>query len=52
MDVLTTRLAGGRAIHVQLADDESGRDSLWTWVLVICIGCMIGEVAALTVFRS
>ncbi|WP_425400744.1 vWA domain-containing protein [Aeoliella sp.] len=52
-DVLTERLAGGRASHfraVGSADPE--QDTLWTWLLVGCMACIVGEVATLIAFKS
>jgi hypothetical protein len=52
--VLTGRLAGGRAIHFRAAaaDDAEERDRLWAWLAVACVGCLLVEVLALKLFRT
>lgn len=52
-DVLKNRLAGTLAVHYRSATDPSGqRDVLWTWLLVACVVCIVGEFVSLTAFRS
>ncbi|MDA1053616.1 MAG: BatA and WFA domain-containing protein [Planctomycetota bacterium] len=52
-DVLKNRLAGTLAVHYRAAADPSGqRDVLWTWLLVACVVCIVGEFVTLTAFRS
>jgi len=52
-DVLKNRLAGTLAVHYRSATDPSGqRDVLWTWLLVACVVCIVGEFVTLTAFRS
>ena len=52
-DVLQERLAGGRNVVYRAgtagAIDE--QDTLWTWLAAACVLCLIGEVAALRLFR-
>ena len=52
MEVLTGRLAGGRAMHVQAAGDDQRQDRLWTWLVVACVVCMVAEVGTLIFFRT
>ncbi|MEX0586017.1 MAG: hypothetical protein WD176_05205, partial [Pirellulales bacterium] len=52
LNVLTGRLAGGRAMHVQADANDQQQDDLWTWLLVACVVCMAGEVGTLLWFRS
>lgn len=52
-DVLTGRLAVGRKTAYRGASDEGRRrDDLWKWFAVACVGCVLGEIGALTVFRT
>jgi hypothetical protein len=51
--VLTTRLAGGRTISFQSAINETDTgDSAWSWFLVACAACMLGEFFVLRLFRT
>jgi hypothetical protein len=51
--VFQGRLAGGRTVHFRAASgDEDGQDSLWIWLAVGCIACLLGELAALRMFRT
>jgi hypothetical protein len=51
--VLTTRLAGGRTISFQSAINETATgDSAWSWFLVACAACMLGEFFVLRLFRT
>jgi hypothetical protein len=52
MEVLTGRLAGGRAMHVAAAGGERQQDRLWTWLVVACVVCMAGELGTLIFFRT
>ena len=49
---LKTRLAAGRTVAFEGANDEPPRDVAWTWILVGCATCMIGEFAVLRLFRA
>ena len=49
---LKTRLAAGRTVAFEGANDQPPRDAAWTWILVACAACMLGEVAVLRVFRA
>jgi hypothetical protein len=52
-DVLQNRLTSGLAVHYRSSDATTEeRDVLWTWLLVACVFCMIGESVALMAFRS
>jgi hypothetical protein len=52
-NLLTTRLAGGRTVSFQSATNESQtKDSAWSWFLVACAMCMIGEFFVLKLFRT
>ncbi|HJT34807.1 MAG TPA: BatA and WFA domain-containing protein [Pirellulales bacterium] len=52
--LLTGRLAGGRTVqyHAATQSDAEPRDELWTWLALACVGCLIGEVFGLRLFRS
>ena len=52
--VLTERLAGGRKVSYRSAagEGEEPQDRLWTWLAVACVGCLLGEVVALKMFRT
>jgi hypothetical protein len=52
--LFTERLAGGRNVQYHAADrdDAAPRDELWTWLAVACVGCLIGEVLGLKLFRT
>jgi hypothetical protein len=52
-NLLTTRLAGGRTIAFQSATNETQtKDSAWSWFLVACAACMLGEFFVLRLFRT
>jgi hypothetical protein len=52
-NLIQERMAGGRAVHYRVASaDDEERDSLWSWLAVALIGCLLGEVLALKVFRT
>ncbi len=52
-DVLTSRLAAGRSVHYRAAaSGEHRQDTLWSWILVSCVACLLGELGALLAFRS
>ncbi|MEO6437026.1 MAG: BatA and WFA domain-containing protein [Tepidisphaeraceae bacterium] len=51
--LFTTRLAGGRTLQFQAAADEREQnDDAWSWILVACCVCTIGELALLKAFRT
>jgi hypothetical protein len=52
-DVLQQRLAGGRNVvyRAGTAGAMGEQDTLWTWLAAACVLCVIGEVAALRLFR-
>jgi hypothetical protein len=52
--LLTERLAGGRTIeyHDAAHDDAEPRDELWTWLALACVGCLVGEIVGLKLFRQ
>lgn len=53
-DVFEQRMAGGREVRFRSAA-SAGRDEqdrLWIWLDVASIACLMGEVAALKVFRT
>jgi len=51
--VLTGRLAGGRALHYRGASGEGqSRDDLWKWLAAACAVALLGELAALLAFRT
>lgn len=52
-NVLQERLAGGRATHFRSVDQTAGdRDVWWSWLLVGCVMCLLGELVTLTAMRS
>ena len=53
-DVLQDRLAGGRNITYRASANIAGdeRDTAWSWMLVLCVLCVVGEVTTLHLFRS
>lgn len=51
-DVLTTRLAGDRTVAFSHAGAEPPTDSTWTWLLVACSACIVGEIVLLRAFRT
>ena len=48
------RLAGGRDVkfrsQTQIGAEE--RDTLWSWLAVACVACLLSEVTALKAFRT
>jgi len=52
--VFEERLAGGREVHFRslsgLGADE--RDTVWSWLAVACVVCLVGELAALKGFKT
>jgi hypothetical protein len=52
--VFEERLAGSRDLRfrsqVQVGAEE--RDTLWSWLAVACVACLLGEVAALKGFKT
>jgi len=52
--VLTGRLAGGRQVSFRSAagEGEEPQDRLWTWLAVACLGCLLGELVSLKLFRT
>jgi hypothetical protein len=53
-DVFQDRLAAGRQIRFHTARNQTGeeRDTLWSWLAVACVVCLMGEVLALKVLRT
>jgi hypothetical protein len=49
---LKTRLAAGRSVYFENSADQPPRADQWTWILVACAGCLIGEVGVLKLFRT
>jgi hypothetical protein len=51
--VLEGRLSGGRSVEFRLSSEKDKPvDELWKWLAVACVGCVIGEIVALKLFRS
>jgi hypothetical protein len=52
--VFEERLAGNRDVRfrtqVQVGTEE--RDTLWSWLAVACVACLLGEIAALKAFKT
>ncbi len=52
-EVLTSRLAAGRAVvYHGAADEGQRRDDFWKWFAVACVVCVLGEISALLFFRT
>jgi hypothetical protein len=53
-DVFKDRLSGGRNIEFRSAvsDRSQAQDSLWIWLAIGCIGCLLLEIATLAWFRT
>lgn len=52
-DVLQNRLATSNSVIYRPAgDSEQPRDTLWTWLTVGCLICLLGELGTLLVFRT
>ena len=52
-EVLTSRLAAGRAVvYHGAADEDQRRDDFWKWFAVACVVCVLGEISALLFFRT
>jgi hypothetical protein len=53
-DVFQDRLAGGRDVrfHAQAQVGAEERDSLWSWLAVACVACLLSEVTALKLFKT
>jgi hypothetical protein len=51
--VFQGRLSGGRSLHFRSAAgiEAEARDSLWIWLGVACVICLLGEIVALKLFR-
>ncbi len=49
---LKSRLAAGRSVYFKGAGDEPPRDQAWSWFLVACAVCMMGELGILKAFKS
>jgi hypothetical protein len=50
---LAGRGSGERQVHYRMqGDEEEGRDNLWVWLAVGCVGCMLAEIVALKVMKS
>ena len=52
-EVFTTRLAGGRTIHVEHASDsDNARDDEWTYILQACALVLLIELSVLLWFKN
>lgn len=53
-EVFEQRLAGQRRVHFHSWSPAGGQqqDSIWMWLVVACLFCVLGELAALRCFRS
>jgi hypothetical protein len=52
-DVLKRRLAGGRDVRFHSIGEQPGEhDTLWVWLLMGCVACMLGEIVVLNSFRT
>ncbi len=52
-EVLSERLAGGRRLHYHAAvGGHEPRDDAWSWILVACVACLLGEILVLKAFRT
>jgi hypothetical protein len=50
--VLKTRLAAGRSVSFEGANDQPPKDQAWTWILIGCCCCMLAEFGILRAFGS
>jgi hypothetical protein len=52
--VFEDRLAGGRDVrfHSLTRAGADERDTLWSWLAVACVTCLLGEIAALRGFKT
>ena len=51
--VFRERLAGGRTVlYRAAAGEEEERDDFWTWLVLGCVVCLLGELVALRYFRT
>lgn len=53
-NVFEERLSGGRDVHYRALSGLGGdeRDTVWSWLAVACVVCMVGELAALKGFKT
>jgi hypothetical protein len=53
-EVFQGRLAGGRDVHYRSAtpSGRDDRDTFWNWLAITCVTCLLGEFAALKLFRT
>jgi hypothetical protein len=53
-EVFRDRLSGGRDIQFRTATggDAEERDTLWNWLAMACIACVVSEIIALKAFRT
>jgi hypothetical protein len=53
-EVFRDRLAGNRDVHYCSAASSGSdeRDTFWNWLAVSCVLCLLGEIAALKLFRT
>jgi hypothetical protein len=53
-EVFQERLAGGRDVHYRSAapGGRDDRDTFWNWLAITCVACLLGEFAALKLFRT
>jgi hypothetical protein len=52
--IFEERLAGNRDVRFrsQLQVGAEERDTLWSWLAVGCVACLLAEVAALKTFKT
>jgi hypothetical protein len=52
--VLKDRLSGGRKLAYSGggSDSERRKDDTWSWIIVACAACMMGELTALKLFKT
>ena len=53
-EVFQERLAGGRDVRFRSAAQVGAeqRDTLWSWLAVACVACLLSEVIALKLFKT
>lgn len=52
-ELFSGRLSGGRSVHFEKSQsDQDRRDDTWPWLAAACVLCMLGEIAALRLFRT
>ncbi len=52
-ELFAGRLAGGRQVQFhEGAQGQDRRDDVWSWLAIGCVACILGELAALRLFKT